>query len=44
MNSSVSEIKELDNKINLLRKRLFDYLNATVPISSDLYKKNIKGY
>lgn len=39
MNSSVSEIKELDNKITLLRKRLFDYLNATVPISSDLYKK-----
>lgn len=43
MNSSVAlsvgEIKELDNKVALLRKQLFDYLNANVPISSDLYKK-----
>ena len=39
MNSSVSEIKELDNKITLLRRRLFDYLDTNLPISSDLYKK-----
>lgn len=43
MNSSVAfnmdEIKELDNKISLVRRRLLDYLNANVLTSSDLYKK-----
>lgn len=43
MNSSAAlnmdEIKELDNKIYLVRRRLLDYLNANVLASSDLYKK-----
>lgn len=39
MDSSLGEIKELDDKITLLRKRLFDYLNANVLISSNSYKK-----
>jgi hypothetical protein len=37
--SNMDEIKELDNNIYLVRKRLLNYLNANILASSDLYKK-----